>query len=172
MGMGFKRVLAESRKTGSLFSLSGEATFPTGNRDHGLGGGVTVLEGFASYGQLLPRNSFLQFQSGVESPTNTTEASRAVFWRAAAGTSFSQNRGMGRMWTPIVELLADRDLSEGSTTDWDLVPQFQVTLSRRQHVRANVGFQFPLNHTAGRAKAIVFYLLWDFFDGGLLDGWK
>jgi hypothetical protein len=24
----------------------------------------------------------------------------------------------------------------------------------------------------GRSKQVVFYALWDWFDGGLLDGWK
>jgi len=48
----------------------------------------------------------------------------------------------------------------------------QVTLNKRQHIRANVGFSIPTANTAGRAKQLVFYLLWDFFDGGLKDGWK
>jgi hypothetical protein len=54
----------------------------------------------------------------------------------------------------------------------DLLPQVQVTLSKRQHIRFNLGYQIPVNHTAGRSKQVVFYFLWDWFDGGFLDGWK
>jgi hypothetical protein len=58
------------------------------------------------------------------------------------------------------------------STDVDLVPQMQVTLSRRQHVRANLGVQVPVSHTAGRPVQVTFYVLWDWFDGGLFEGWK
>jgi hypothetical protein len=72
----------------------------------------------------------------------------------------------------MVELLADHELATGAKTNWDLLPQFQVTLSRRQHVRANVGLRFPANNTAGRSTQLLFYLLWDWFDGGLREGWR
>jgi hypothetical protein len=52
------------------------------------------------------------------------------------------------------------------------MPQFQVTLNRRQHIRVNAGLQVPVSNTAGRSKQVVFYLLWDWFDGGFLEGWK
>jgi len=29
----------------------------------------------------------------------------------------------------------------------------------------------PLNDGSSRATQFMFYLLWDWFDGGLLDGW-
>jgi hypothetical protein len=47
-----------------------------------------------------------------------------------------------------------------------------VTLSKRQHVRANVGLQVPVTNRAGRPMQVVFYFLWDWFDGRLLEGWK
>jgi hypothetical protein len=36
---------------------------------------------------------------------------------------------------------------------------------------ANVGVRFPLTETEGRDPQVVFLLLWDWFDGGLLEGW-
>jgi hypothetical protein len=71
----------------------------------------------------------------------------------------------------MVELLAARELESGATTHWDIVPQFQVTLNTRQHVRFNVGWRVPLNDRAGRHSRVVMYFLWDWFDGGLRDGW-
>ena len=80
--------------------------------------------------------------------------------------------GFGRLWSPMVEVLADRELISGEKTNWDLLPQMQVTLSRRQHIRANVGVRFPVNNTSSRSTQVMFYLLWDWFDGGLREGWK
>jgi hypothetical protein len=71
----------------------------------------------------------------------------------------------------MIEGLASRDLEQGATTKWDLVPQMQVTLSKRQHVMLNVGFRFPVNERSGRQGEFLMYLLWDWFDGGLLSGW-
>ena len=47
-----------------------------------------------------------------------------------------------------------------------------MTLNRRQHVRAAVGVQVPLTNRIDRAAQVGFYLLWDWFDGGFLAGWK
>jgi hypothetical protein len=52
------------------------------------------------------------------------------------------------------------------------VTQFQVTLSTRQHVMASVGLRIPITNRATRASELVFYLLWDWHDGGVLEGWS
>ncbi|HTM50020.1 MAG TPA: cytochrome c [Bryobacteraceae bacterium] len=170
--LGYKRNLFSSLRSGSIVSLSGEVNLPTGSKERGLGSGVTVFETFATYGQILPKNTFVQFQGGAELPTHTVDAPKAVFWRTVLGKSFTQGMGFGRLWSPMVEALADRELQAGAKTNWDLLPQIQVTLSKRQHVRADFGVRFPLNNTRGRATQALFYLLWDWFDGGLRDGWR
>jgi mono/diheme cytochrome c family protein len=169
--LGYKRMLASSLRTGSIFSLSGEVVLPTGNKSHGLGAGTTVVEGFAAYGQLLPKNSFLQFQAGYEVPTKS-EVPKAVFWRTAVGKYHAGGGGFGRLWSPMVEVLADREFETGARVNWDVAPQFQVTLNERQHIRANFGLRIPVNNTASRPVQVIFYLLWDWFDGGLRDGWR
>ena len=172
VGVGVKRALVSSLRTGSILSVQGEIVLPTGNKANGLGTGVTVFEAFAAYAQLLPSDSFIELQGGTEQPTNTEATPRAVFARVALGRSFRQDDGLGRLWSPMVELLVDRDLEAGATMKVDVLPEFQVTLSRRQHIRANVGVQMPVANTAGRPVQILFYLLWDWFDGHLFDGWK
>jgi mono/diheme cytochrome c family protein len=169
---GYKRVVLSSLRTGSILSLAGEAIWPTGEAARGMGKGVTVFETFASYGQVLPKSSFLQFQSGVELPTRTNDANRAVFWRTVLGRSFAPDGGRGRLWSPMIEFLADRELADGERVNWDAVPQLQVTLSKRQHIRANIGIRLPLNDFGPRSTQVLFYLLWDTFDGKLLEGWK
>jgi hypothetical protein len=71
----------------------------------------------------------------------------------------------------MVEFLADRDLADGAKTNWDVLPEMQVTLSKRQHIRADFGVRFPVNNTAGRPVQLLFYLLWDWQDGKLSAGW-
>jgi hypothetical protein len=71
----------------------------------------------------------------------------------------------------MVEFVAARDLVTGARNNWDVVPQMQVTISRRQHVRFNVGFRRPFTNTGGRQSQVVFYLLWDWFDGKVNEGW-
>ena len=170
--LGYKRVLFSSQRTGSIVSAQGVVTLPSGNMDTGLGAGTTVFEAFAAVGQIFRADSFVQGQVGIEQPADTEIAPRAVFTRWAIGKSFRADRGLGRMWTPMLELLADRDLESGASANIDLVPQIQVTLNRRQHVRAAVGVQVPLTNRTDRAAQVGFYVLWDWFDGGFLAGWK
>jgi len=170
--VGVKRVLVANLKAGSIFTVFGGVILPSGNRAHGLGSGTATFESFAAFAQLLPSMSFVQLQAGTNQPTDTSKAPRSLFWRAALGKSFRQSGGLGRMWTPMTEFVANRDFTSHAKTDWDIVPQFQVTLSQRQHVRFNLGFRIPVTNTADRPIQAVFYLLWDWFDGGLREGWK
>jgi mono/diheme cytochrome c family protein len=166
-----KHALFHSLDRGNIFSVVGEVVLPTGKESADLGGGVTIFEPFVAFGQILPADGFLQLQGGLELPVDRKRAGREAFWRAALGKSFTEGR-FGRSWSPIVELLAARDLEEGATIQWDLVPQMQVTLSRRQHIMINAGLRFPLSARSGRSTQVITYFLWDWFDGGLLDGWR
>jgi len=172
IALAYKRPLFHSLNTGSILSLVGEVVLPTGDPAWGTGKGVTIFEPFVAYGQILPRDSFVQFQGGAELPTHKDDAGNELFWRTAVGKTFAQDGGLGRAWTPMVEVLAARELETGATTSWDVLPQLQVTLSKRQHIMANVGVRFPVTDSGSRTTEVLFYVLWDWFDGGFLEGWK
>ena len=55
--------------------------------------------------------------------------------------------------------------------DWDIMPEIQVTLSPRQHIRADIGVRTPITDTADRNPQIYFYILWDWADGHFWNGW-
>jgi mono/diheme cytochrome c family protein len=169
--LGLKREMWSSLRSGSIVSLFGGVIVPTGNRSRGFGTGTTTFETFAAFDQLFPTNTFVQFQAGADLPRHTDIAPQTVFWRTALGQSFAADHGLGRLWSPMVEFVADRDLVTGAKTSWDVVPEMQVTISRRQHIRANVGFLKPFANTEGRQSQLVFYLLWDWADGKLTEGW-
>jgi len=145
---------------------------PTGDSYDGFGSGTTTFEPFAAFDQLFRTNTFIQFQAGADIPVSTTVTPRSMFWRTALGQALPEDRGLGRMWTPMVEFVATHDFVQNSKTDWDVVPQMQVTISRRQHVRADIGVRAPFTDTSGRVPQIVFYVLWDRADGKLWGGWK
>jgi hypothetical protein len=168
----FKRVMLHSTDTGSIFSLAGELKLPTGKETQGLGSGRTITEGYAAFGQILPGDSFFQLQAGAERAITRLPATAEAFWRGAAGKTFAQGDGWGRTWTPMVEFLGAREMESGVSTEWDIVPQMQVSLSKRQHILINAGYRIPLNNAGDRQKAFMVYLLWDWFDGGLFSGWK
>ncbi len=169
--LGYKRALLHSPSTGSIFSLQGEVAMPTGNRINGLGSGVTTFATFAAFGQRLPGLTFVQTQIGAELPVNTKKASQTFFWRTAVGKTFAQNHGFGRIWTPMIEFLSERELETAARTNWDVMPEMQISLSKRQHILASVGIRRPVNNTFGRTTQVMFYVLWDWFDGGLREGW-
>ena len=165
-----KRVLYAGLDTGAIVSLGGELLLPTGDENKNFGTGTTVFEPYIAYGQILPKSFFLQFQGGGAVSFNQDKADNELFWKLAAGKSFYQGH-FGRRWTPMVELLGSKALISDGDTHWDIAPQFQVTLSTRQHLRLNIGARIPLNDRDVRDTEIGLYLLWDWFDGGLFEGW-
>jgi mono/diheme cytochrome c family protein len=171
VAVALKHVLFHDLNAGRILSAAGEIVFPTGKENSGLGKGTTRFEPFVSFGQILPSDRFLQAQAGVELSTNRSKAAHEAFWRFVYGRTFFES-GFGRAWTPMVELLAARELEDERGVHWDLVPQMQVSLSRRQHILLNTGVQFPLNQRTNRSTRFMAYLLWDWFDGGFFEGWR
>jgi len=169
--LGLKREVFSSLRTGSIFSLQGSVLLPSGSRTRGFGNGTTTFETFAAFDQLFPSNTFIQFQTGADLPRHTDIAPQSVFWNTAFGQSFGNDRGLGRLWSPMVEFIGEKALVTGARTNWDVLPQMQVTISRRQHVRGDLGVRVPVNNTSGRPVQLMFYLLWDWGDGKLTEGW-
>jgi mono/diheme cytochrome c family protein len=167
VAFGVKRVLLASLRSGSILSISGELGLPTGDVRRGFGLGTARFAPYFTFGQLWSFG-FLQAQGGVELPFHTAE--KEAFGRAAVGRTFNESEGLGRGWTPMLEVIATRPFSSGASIAWDLVPQCQVTLSRRQHIMASAGLRVPVDNP-GASTALFVYLLWDFFDGGFLEGW-
>jgi hypothetical protein len=169
IGLGVKRDVFHSLASETIVSLAGELFFPTGDEADGYGKGTFVAEPFLAWGQGLGCLGFIQLQVGAELPLRDGGAGEA-FWRVAVGRSFEQGR-FGRAWSPMVEIVAARELEEEAVTEWAYVPQLQVTLSKRQHVMMNVGVLMPMNEIDARATQVTGYLLWDWYDGGLAEGW-
>jgi mono/diheme cytochrome c family protein len=166
-----KYAFYDNMPRGTIVAAGGEVTLPTGKENEGLGGGVTIFEAFGMFDQALPRDSFLQIHAGFERPADHAIEVNSAYWRTAVGKTIKQN-GWGRTWTPMVEVLAAKEITSDAKTEWDLVPQMQVSLSVFQHVLIDVGVRLPVNERQTRGKAVMAYLLWDWFDGGLFELWR
>jgi mono/diheme cytochrome c family protein len=170
LAVGFKHVLAHDLDRGSILAIGGEVALPTGDETKGFGAGTTVYETFALYDKSIGRASFIQVQGLVEFPQGAGLEDEAQL-RIALGSTWLQDHGFGRAWTPMIEAIGAHELVGGAETEWDVVPQFQVTLSARQHIMAAAGWRIPVTQRDTRVSELVFYLLWDWYDGGLLEGW-
>ena len=171
VAVAYKHAVFDSTARGSIVSAGAEIVFPTGKEAEGLGGGATIFEPFGTFSQVLPRDMFLHVQAGLERPLGIDGAHTESFWRATVGKSLFEGR-WNRTWSPMLELLGAREHAPGEPTLWDVVPQVQVSLSRRQHVLLNAGVRVPVNERSStRGNTLMFYLLWDWFDGGLFTGW-
>lgn len=170
VALAFRRTVYSNIRSGSIAAAGGEMAFPTGDVDRGLGNGYHVFEPFAMFDQALPRNSFLQVHGGLEIPSDRDKAPREAYLRTALGFTHMADRGFGRSWSPQVELLWARPFGERS--EWDVVPQLQVSLSRIQHVVIAAGVRVPINAREERGPSVVTYLLWDWFDGPFTAFWK
>jgi len=71
----------------------------------------------------------------------------------------------------MVEVTAGREFADDADVMYSVIPQIQVTLNKRQHIMFNIGLREPLNNRDTRKTQVVMYLLWDWFDGTLLEGW-
>jgi cytochrome c553 len=169
--LGVKRVMFSNLNWGSIFALQGSILIPSGSRARGFGSGTTTFETFAAFDQLFQTNTFVQTQFGADLPRHAAISPQSIFFNSAVGQIIASDRRLGRAWTPMMEFIADRDLVDMAKTDWDLLPQMQVTISRRQHIRGDLGVRIPITNTAGRAVQLELYLLWDWQDGKIDEGW-
>jgi len=170
VGVGLKRTLAHGPR--GILSLGSEVKLPVGSSESGAGSGTVRFEGYLAAGLGLVGNSFVQAQAGAELPANSTKAAREAFWRVAVGTTLGAST---RPLSPMVEVEGVRELARGAESEWSVIPQVQIALSRRQHVLANVGIRLPVGDVGApltrRPRELVAYLLWDWFDGGIFEGW-
>lgn len=168
----FKRSLLVNNKTGTLLGWGHELTLPTGNTNLG-GNGMVQWEEFLTLGQILPKKSFIQQQIGIEGPPFRRHQNKlSAYTRTAVGKTFLADRGFGRQFSLMNEFVASRSFGPNVRWKADIVPQAQISLSRRQHMRLGVGVTIPVMNTPGRSTGLNFYLLWDTFDGGFFEGWR
>ena len=151
VAVAFKRAFYASMKTGRIAAAGVEVALPTGKEELGLGNGFTIFEPFAMWGPgAAAQHRSCRCTAASRCRPTQSKGKKEAYLRTAIGTTFAQNRGFGRAWSPQVEVLWARP--EGGASEWDVVPQLQVTLSKLQHVMVAGGVRIPLNERDERRR--------------------
>jgi hypothetical protein len=167
-----KRTLFLKNRTGTMLALGNEITFATGNPALG-GNGINKWETFLSFGQILPKKFYFLEQLGFEGPPfRRHDTLSELYSRTAIGKPFNFGDGYGRNYNIANEFIAIRNFGPRQSWTLDVIPQFQVTLSKRQHMRLGIGVRVPAVNVGSRQTQLMTYLLWDMFDGGFFEGWR
>ena len=169
VAVALKHVLAHSLEKGYILSAAAELSLPTGSESAGTGAGHASLETFLAVGKQLPKDFFLHSRAIYLMPLDGSADEAEL--HVAIGRAMTSNGPYGRQWNPMVEILGARPLESAATTEWDWVPQLQFSINQRQHLLFNIGVRLPLTSRNSRDPQISAYFLWDWFDGGLGDGW-
>jgi hypothetical protein len=169
-GIAYKQNVIADVDSGTILSVLGEMVLPTGNERRGLGTGSFSFETHALFAQTLPDDFVYQGQIFAAFPIRNNLV-QEVGVNMGLGKTFAEEDGYGRAWTPAVELVGRQELASGARTDWDIVPQLQVSLSTLQHILVSAGYRIPVTNTSQRSGQFVFYFIWDWYDGGLFDHW-
>jgi mono/diheme cytochrome c family protein len=176
----YKRSILVNNRTKSLVGWGSEILVPSGNPQNG-GTGNWELEEFLTYTQLLPKKMFFLQQVGAEGPFKRHDDPIQAYFRTDIGKTFLADKGFGRAFAIANEFVTTRNLAPRQNWTLNLVPQIQVTISKRQHMRLGIGYNIPIVKGPPNPGIIInpvgqqqftFYWLWDTFDGGFLEGWK
>ena len=54
---------------------------------------------------------------------------------------------------------------------FSILPQARIGLNKRGNIALNAGVEWPLNDGDRYDWQVYLYLIWDFADGGFLEGW-
>ena len=167
----WKQNLLANVDSGTIVSLMGASIWPTGKEKYGLGSGSVAFETHVLFAQTLPADFIFQGQIFAAFPLKKN-LSQEIAWNFNIGKTFAGDEGFGRAFTPMLEVLGSQEMASGARTDWDLVPQLQVSLSQRQHILVDFGARIPVTNTSDRVTQFVFYFVWDWYDAGLFEGWR
>ncbi len=171
-----------NNRTKSLIGWGSEILIPSGNKAIG-GTGEWELEQFLTYTQILPKRAYFLQQIGAEGTFKRHDDPLQAYARSTIGKSFLADKGMGRAFSIATELITTRNLAPRQNFTLTLVPQMQVTVSKRQHMRLGLGFNLPPPVVKGpinpaiiinpvNTRQFTFCWLWDTFDGGFFEGWR
>jgi mono/diheme cytochrome c family protein len=176
----YKRSILVNNRTKSLIGWGSEILVPTGNHEIG-GTGAWELEQFLTYTQILPNRFYFLQQVGAEGPFKRHDDPIQAYARTTIGKTFLADRGFGRAFSLASELITTRNFASHQNWTLSIVPQAQITVSQRQHMRLGIGVNLPvvlgppnpgIIINPVNSKQLSFYWLWDHFDGGFFEGWK
>ena len=124
-------------------------------------------------GKILNDDFTFQGSSRLKLDMENSDSSSAEF----AGVVHWTHTDLPRNVFPGLEVVAEVPFERGSgdtrkdAAQFSLLPQARIGLNKRGNIALNVGVEVPVNDTDRYDWRAYVYFIWDFADGGLLEGW-
>jgi hypothetical protein len=160
-------VLVHNKQAGHILTLGGNLGVPMNSGDD------WELLPYLAFGKILSEQWILQSSGRLKLDLETSDKSSAEF----AGIVHWVHTEKARSIFPALELVAEVPFERGSGPDrpdavqWSVLPQARIGLNKRGNIALNAGLELPLNEDDRYDWRAYVFFIWDFADGGLLEGW-
>lgn len=164
---GIKYVLMHDRREGFILSGAAQIGVPL-NSDANW-----EFLPYLAMGKILNDDFTFQGSSRLKLDMENSDSSSAEF----AGVVHWTHTDLPRNVFPGLEVVAEVPFERGSgdtrkdAAQFSLLPQARIGLNKRGNIALNVGVEVPVNDTDRYDWRAYVYFIWDFADGGLLEGW-
>jgi len=164
---GFKYVLKHDRRAGFILTGAAQVAVPL-NHDANW-----EFLPYLAFGKILAPKWTLQGSGRLKLDLEDSDGSSAEF----AGIVHWVHTDKGRAVFPALELVAEVPFERGTgpgrkdAVQVSALPQLRIGLNKRGNIALNAGVELPLNDRDRYDWRAYVYFIWDFADGGLLDGW-
>ena len=164
---GYKHVLKHDRNAGFILTAAAQLGVPLRSKNNWL------FLPYLAVGKILSERWTLQAHGRVkfdleDSDRHVGELAGIIHWVDAPRP---------RWVYPALELVAEIPFERGSGADrksavqWSVLPQARIGLNKRGNIALNAGVEVPINDRERYDWRAYVYFIWDFADGGLLEGW-
>ena len=165
---GFKYVLSHDPRTGFILTGAAQVGVPL-NSDANW-----EFLPYLAFGKVLSPQWTLQGSGRLKFDLEDSDAGSGEL----AGIVHWVHSDWGRAVFPALEVVAEVPFERGDGPDrkdavqWSLLPQARIGLNKRGNIALNAGVEVPVNDRDLRYDWRAYlYFIWDFADGGLLEGW-
>lgn len=164
---GFKYVLDHDLRAGYILTAAAQVGIPLNS------GANWEFLPYLAFGKILSDAWTLQSSARLKLDLEDSDHSSAEI----AGIVHWTHTPWPRNVFPAIEVVAEVPFERGSGPDrsdavqWSILPQARIGLNKRGNIALNVGMEWPLNDTYRYDWRAYVYFIWDFADGGLLEGW-
>lgn len=164
---GLKYVLSHNRAAGYILTGAVQVGVPLNDDAH------WELLPYLALGKIISPSWTFQGSARLKLDLEDSDKSSGEL----AGIVHWTHTETARSVFPALEVVADvpfhRESGPGraDAVQFSVVPQARIGLNRRGNIALNVGAEVPVNETDRYDWRGYVYFIWDFADGGLLEGW-
>lgn len=164
---GFKYVLKHDRRAGFILTGAAQVGVPLNSDAH------WEFLPYLAVGKIINDDFTFQGSGRLKLDLEDSDKSSAEFAGVVLWTYTTWPRNV----FPALEIVAEVPFERGTgaarkdAVQLSVLPQARIGLNKRGNIALNVGVELPINDTDRYDWRGYIYFIWDFADGGLLEGW-